>query len=101
MVQVTIEQAGVAAEHRCWVARCDDAPTHTPILRIALVGSDHVSRIALPAQLCAHHREAFAERFLTPSRRASIEESLRARGRAAPDWSRTGVHFDINRRSAR
>jgi hypothetical protein len=78
---------------RCSSARCVAPATHTPFLVIALVGSERFSRVALPTQLCAGHRAAFAEGFLTPARRASIERSLEARGRDAPDWSRTRVEF--------
>jgi hypothetical protein len=78
---------------RCWVASCAVPATLVPTLRIALLGSGHVSRIALPARVCAGHREGFAIRFLTPARRAAIEASLQARGRRPPDWSRTDVEL--------
>lgn len=80
-----------APADRCSVARCADAGSRTPVLRIALSGSEHVSRVRLPAHLCARHASGFPERFLTEARRASIELALRTRGRKPPDWSRTDV----------
>jgi hypothetical protein len=67
--------------------------THTPVLCIALLGSQHVSRVALPTHLCSDHCKTFAERFLTPARRAKMEASLHSHGRDAPDWARTHVEF--------
>jgi hypothetical protein len=93
LFQSTIAAPPVSPTVRCCVSRCVAPATHTPILRISLSGSEHFSRVSLPAQVCARHREAFAEQFLTASRRAGIEETLRSRGRNAPDWSRTTVEF--------
>jgi hypothetical protein len=99
VIDIVLQQPRVAPESRvapaarCCIARCTGAAMHLPILRIALLGSERVSRIALPAHLCAGHRDGFADRFLTPARRATIEASLRSRGRSPPDWSRTEVEF--------
>lgn len=76
---------------RCSVASCAGSGSRTPVLRIALAGSAHVSRVRLPAHLCPRHASGFSERFLTEARRASIELALRTRGRKPPDWSRTDV----------
>jgi hypothetical protein len=75
------------------VAKCTAAATHAPVLCIALVGRAHVSRVLLPTHVCSGHRESFANRFLTPARRAQIETSLLSHGRDAPDWGRTHVEF--------
>jgi hypothetical protein len=75
------------------VAACRATATHRPILCIALLGRDHVSRVALPTQLCADHRDEFAAGFLTPARRAQVERTLESRGRDAPDWERTHLEF--------
>lgn len=77
----------------CHVARCTSPATHRPVLYISLVGSAHVSRVALPARVCERHRDAFSEHFLTPERRAQMESALRSRGRETPDWARTRVEF--------
>jgi hypothetical protein len=77
----------------CHVARCRASASFTPVLCVALLGRERMSRVSLPAQVCREHREAFAERFLTPARRATIETSLRSHGRDSPDWSRTHVEF--------
>lgn len=73
---------------------CTARATHIPILCISLLGSEHVSRVELPAHVCAEHREAFSQRFLTPGRRTEMEAALRSRERAAPDWARTSVYFE-------
>jgi hypothetical protein len=82
-----------AATGACGVAGCTARATHTPILSISLLGSEHVSRVVLPAHVCAGHRETFSQRFLTPGRRNDMEAALRSRGRDAPDWARTRVYF--------
>ena len=79
----------------CHVARCSAVATYTPILCVALRGSEHVSRVTLPAQVCGEHRGGFANSFLTPARRATMERSLRSRGRDSPDWSRTHLEFVV------
>lgn len=94
MLEISLAPDAAALTVRCSVARCDHSASRTPILRIALFGSDHVSRIALPAHLCAKHASSFPERFLTTARRAEIEASLRSRGKNAPDWARTEVVFE-------
>jgi hypothetical protein len=83
----------LAANAACHVARCGSAADYTPILCIALVGRERVSRVALPALVCGDHRDGFTERFLTPARRTKIEVSLRAHNRDSPDWSRTHIEF--------
>ena len=78
----------------CHVARCHAVATYTPVLCVALLGRAHLSRVALPARVCRDHREPYAEGFLTPERRRSMEVSLRSHGRDSPDWSRTHVTFE-------
>jgi len=87
------EQVAANAAPRCHVANCTAVVTHTPVLCIALWGSEHVSRVLLPTHICSDHRGSFAERFLTPARRAKMEASLLSHGRYAPDWARTHVEF--------
>jgi hypothetical protein len=77
----------------CHVAQCAASGTFTPILCVAQLGRQRVSRVPLPAKVCREHRGAFAERFLTPARRADMETSLRSQGRDSPDWERTHVEF--------
>lgn len=83
----------VAANRRCYVANCSAAATHAPVLCITLRGSEHVSRVLLPTQLCLDHRGTFADHFFTDARRAKMEASLLSHGRGAPDWARTHVQF--------
>jgi hypothetical protein len=83
----------IVATAPCNVARCQASASFTPILCVALLGRERVSRVTLPTHVCREHREAFAERFLTPERRAAMETSLRSHGRDSPDWSRTYVEF--------
>lgn len=73
---------------------CRAYARYTPILRVAQHDTEHISQIALPVRLCAGHRGVFPGLFLTKQRRATMEKALRARGRAAPDWSRTAVEFE-------
>lgn len=77
----------------CHFKQCRAAAQFTPVLCIALVGRQRVSRVALPMHVCGNHRERFARGFLTPERRATMDASLRANGRAAPDWARSHVDF--------
>ena len=93
MSDLVASPSTVAARAPCRIARCAGAATYTPVLCVALLGREHVSRVALPAHVCGEHRDTFAERFLTPARRAQIETSLRSHGRDSPDWSRTHVEF--------
>jgi hypothetical protein len=78
----------------CWVKGCRALARYTPILRVAQRDTEHVSPVALPVRLCATHRGVFPGMFLTTERRATMEDALRSRGRAAPDWSRTAVEFE-------
>ncbi|HET8773251.1 MAG TPA: hypothetical protein VFP80_05650 [Thermoanaerobaculia bacterium] len=89
----TIESSPLAATGACQVAGCAARAAYTPILSISLLGSERVSRVILPAHVCAGHRETFSQRFLTSGRRNDMEAALRSRGRAAPDWARTRVYF--------
>lgn len=93
LLKVSIDDSPLADTGACRVAGCTARGTYTPILCISLLGSEHVSRVVLPAQVCAGHRETFSQRFLTPGRRDEMEAALRSRGRAAPDWARTRVDF--------
>lgn len=93
MLGSTAEQVAGSATRRCHVANCTAAVTHTPVLFIALSGSDHVSRVVLPTHTCPDHRACFEERFFTPARRAKMEASLLSHGRDSPDWGRTHVDF--------
>jgi hypothetical protein len=93
LLKVTIDDSALADTGPCRVEGCTARATHTPILCISLLGSEHVSRVVLPAQVCAGHRETFSQRFLTSGRRDEMEAALRSRGRAAPDWARTRVDF--------
>jgi hypothetical protein len=93
VLEIITQPTAAPPRARCRVARCRAAATHTPILCIALLGSGRVSRLALPTDVCSGHRAAFSEGFLSPARRATMEASLRARGRGAPDWARTHVDF--------
>jgi hypothetical protein len=77
----------------CHFKPCSAAAQYTPVLCIALVGRQRVSRVALPTHVCCAHRERFARGFLTPERRSTVDASLRASGRAAPDWLRTHIDF--------
>jgi hypothetical protein len=81
------------AHTRCHVAGCRGPASYQAILFMALRGSERVSRVVLPLHVCGAHRAGFAERFLTPGRRSSMESSLRSRGHDAPDWARTHVDF--------
>ena len=69
-----------------------DAP-YTPVLHIAQQGKTHISSVALPVHLCRAHRSVFLASLLSAEQRSKMEGSLRARGRALPDWSRTTVEF--------
>jgi hypothetical protein len=60
---------------------------------MALVGRERVSRITLPMSVCGGHRDRFVRGFLTAERRSTMNESLRSKGRAAPDWERTHIDF--------
>ena len=93
MVKVPAEQLTAKIAPACDVSHCRAIATHTPVLRVALMGHDHVSRVMLPKRVCFEHRDRFAERFLTPARRANMEASLLAHGRDAPDWARTYIVF--------
>ena len=95
---LTVPAAQVAARSplRCHVAKCKVTATQTPILCIALLGGEHVSRVRLPARVCSDHLTTFAERFLTPERRAQMEASLRSHGHGSPDWARTHVEFVVD-----
>ncbi len=93
MVKVPAEQLVPEVAPVCEVSGCAATATHRPVLCIALLGHDHVSRVTLPTRVCIEHRDRFAERFLSPARRASMEASLLAHGRDAPDWARTYVTF--------
>ncbi len=77
----------------CWVKGCAEYAPYTPVLNVVLCRGEHVSRVSLPARLCPAHRADFPRLFLTPDRRASMEDALRAKGRAAPDWGRTTLVF--------
>ena len=77
----------------CWVKGCCEYAPYTPVLNVVLQDEHRVSRVALPARLCPEHRADFPRLFLTPGRRASMEEALRAKGRGAPDWARTTLAF--------
>jgi hypothetical protein len=81
------------AQSACWVKGCGEYAPYTPVLNVVLRQEQHVSRVALPARLCPGHRADFPRLFLTAERRASMEEALRAKGRAAPDWARTTLAF--------
>jgi hypothetical protein len=94
MLEFRLASDAAAVDRRCSVGQCAEAGSCTPVLRIALFGSLRVSRVPLPARLCAKHATSFPERFLTASRRAAIETALRSRGRNAPDWARTDVVFE-------
>ena len=93
MFTVTAEQLADKRAKGCHVARCTAAATHTPVLCITLLGSEHVSRVPLPMRLCPDHRGTFAERFLTHANRARMEASLLSHGRNSPDWARTRMDF--------
>jgi len=77
----------------CCVKGCREPAPWTPVLHVAQQEKAHVSEVALPVRLCSEHRGEFPDLFLTARRRATMEGSLRSRGRAAPDWSRTTVRF--------
>jgi hypothetical protein len=94
VLQVPVELAPVENSARCHVAPCKAVATHTPILRIALRGSEHVSFVTLPMSVCDDHRDCFAEQFLTPERRAKMETTLQTSRRGSPDWDRTWVEFE-------
>ena len=93
MVKVPAVQLTAEIAPGCDVSHCRAIATHTPVLRVALMGHDHVSCVTLPTRVCFEHRDQFAERFLTPARRANMEASLLAHGRDAPDWARTYIVF--------
>ena len=88
-----LSPSGVEPGAPCHMGQCVAIAAYTPVLCVALLGREHVSRVTLPAHVCSEHRDAFAERFLTPARRAKMETSLRSHGRDSPDWSRTHVEF--------
>jgi len=77
----------------CCVKGCREPAPWTPVLQMAQCETVRVSEVPLPVHLCADHRGDFPDLFLTAGRRATMEGSLRSRGRAAPDWSRTTVRF--------
>jgi hypothetical protein len=83
----------IDARALCKVPKCHSAAIYTPVLCVAQLGRQRVSRVTLPAQVCREHRETFEAWFLTPARRASMEVSLRSHGRDSPDWARTHVEF--------
>jgi hypothetical protein len=93
VLPISAGRVAANASPRCHVTNCSTAATHDVVLYIALVGRDHVSRVLLPTHVCSDHRGMFAERFLTPARRAQMEASLLSHGRDAPDWARTHLEF--------
>jgi len=82
-----------ASAPACHFAGCTSAAPFTPVLCMALVGRERVSRITLPMNVCGGHRERFARAFLTAERRSTVRDSLRSKRRAAPDWARTHIDF--------
>ncbi len=77
----------------CYVKGCLSGAPYTPVLHMALLGTERISRVTLPVHLCSTHRNAFRRTILSAERRSQMEGSLRSRGKALPDWSRTTVEF--------
>lgn len=83
--------AGVAC--RCCVRNCNLGATYRPVLHLAQVGRESVSRVDLPVRVCASHRGHFVDVILGAERRLKMEDALRSQDRAPPDWARTTVEF--------
>jgi hypothetical protein len=77
----------------CCVRACGADAPYTPVLYVAQQAREHLSCVRLPLRVCAAHLDGFQALYLTAQRRATMEGALRARGRAAPDWTRTTIEF--------